>query len=111
MTNQTSHLSPYDTGERCEPRVWMPRTMTQWPGIEYLADQLDSFGKVDFNNDEDATIVTAHVERLPDGRHRLVVDPQCGVEELEILVLHDSDGSPTGTAPTPITTLKAEDHA
>lgn len=101
MTNQTSHLSPYDTGERCEPRVWMPRTMTQWPGIEYLADPLDSFGKVDFNNDEDSTIVTAHVKRLPDGRHCLVITPHVAADELEVVIEVDDDAvAPVPTSPT-----------
>lgn len=49
------NLTPYDTGERLEPRPW---------GATALPDA----GKVDFENDESTTQLTIHVEYV-DGTH------------------------------------------
>lgn len=52
-------LTPYDTGERAEPRPWPTGGN---------ADR-DDFGKVDFDNDESRTLITLWVERRPEGGH------------------------------------------
>lgn len=52
-------LTPYDTGERLEPKPWVG------PGSKRPHDD---YGKVDFENDESVTEVTIHVERAADGR-------------------------------------------
>lgn len=52
-----SKLTPYDTGTRAEPKVW-------------LADHRESdedYGKVDFNDSEDYTIATLHIEKAEGG--------------------------------------------
>ena len=48
-------LTPYDRGTRLEPQLWP------------LGDDPDSYGRVDFDNDESATVLTAYVEREGDG--------------------------------------------
>ncbi len=58
-----SDLTPYDTGARAEPKVW-PAS----PGYP------DGYGKVDFDNDESATIATVWIERAPEGGYSLQVD-------------------------------------
>ena len=49
------NLTPYDRGTRLEPQLWP------------LGDDPDSYGRVDFDNDESATVLTAYVEREGDG--------------------------------------------
>lgn len=56
-----SDLTPYDTGARLQPRAWVPALN---PG---------NYGKVDFENEESATVLTLHVERAGDG-YKIVVD-------------------------------------
>ncbi|KSU51573.1 hypothetical protein [Microbacterium enclense] len=51
----THRLTPYDTGDRLEPQLWP------------LGEDPDSYGRVDFDNDESATIFTAYVEREREG--------------------------------------------
>jgi hypothetical protein len=45
-------LTPYDTGHRAQPHVW--------PTGGGADD--DAFGKVDFDNDESATVATVYLE-------------------------------------------------
>lgn len=54
-------LTPFDTGERCEPIVWP------------IGDPEDA-GKVDFENDESATVAVVYVKRT-EGGYALVVEP------------------------------------
>lgn len=49
-------VTPYDTGERLEPRVWKERHR----------ESVDDYGKVDFNDDGDYTVATLYIERLGD---------------------------------------------
>lgn len=63
----TADLTPYDTGARLEPAVWV------LPHVKRpTEDDLDRYGKVDLNNDEDSTVATVHAERV-NGCHVLVV--------------------------------------
>lgn len=62
-------LTPYDTGARLEPRLWRPV-----PGDD------DSYGRVDFENDESSTELTIYVERNEDGGYRICVDQHADVE-------------------------------
>lgn len=50
-------LTPYDTGERLEPRPWVSKI------VGLIGQNRDMFGKVDFDNDESATEFTIYVER------------------------------------------------
>jgi hypothetical protein len=58
--------TPYDKGERLEPLPWVPRD-------PQLAGQHPdgSFGKVDFDNEESATIATLYIEKDNDGSYAL----------------------------------------
>lgn len=51
----TNNLTPYDTADRLEPQLWP------------VGEDPDSYGRVDFDNDESATVLTAYVEREGDG--------------------------------------------
>lgn len=50
----------------------------------------ENFGKVDFEDDEGHTVCTAYVERDPDGRHSVHIEPMDGDDDVR-LVLHRSD--------------------
>lgn len=62
-------LTPYDTGARLEPQPWhvQPRNLPS-PG------EAARYGKVDFDDEEGATVLTAHVERNDDKGYTLQVD-------------------------------------
>lgn len=49
-------LTPYDTGERAQPMVWAVSTKSE------DSDERDRFGKVDFDNTEEGTLLTTWVE-------------------------------------------------
>lgn len=51
----TDNLTPYDRGTRLEPQLWP------------LGEDPDSYGRVDFDNEESRTVLTAYVEREDDG--------------------------------------------
>jgi hypothetical protein len=55
-------LTPYDKGDRLEPRPWhvQPRNLEKDP------EEAARYGKVDFDNEESATFLTAYVERNED---------------------------------------------
>lgn len=53
--------SPHDTGARLEPQLWPPN------------DDPDRYGRVDFDDDEGATVISIHVEPLPSGEYALCV--------------------------------------
>ncbi|GAB3252264.1 hypothetical protein [Arthrobacter pigmenti] len=57
-------LTPYDTGERLEPHPWVSS-----PEATDTSREGDSgdYGRVDFDDDEAQTVLTAYVERGPDG--------------------------------------------
>lgn len=56
-----TELTPYDTGQRAEPKVWTER---------HIEDEGD-YGKVDFDADSDYTIATLYLEKDPDGTYVL----------------------------------------
>lgn len=51
----TAELTPYDTGERLEPRPWVQ------PGTQ--PKNLAAYGRVDFDNEESSTALTVFVDR------------------------------------------------
>lgn len=53
----SKHLTPYDTGEALEPKPWPPRYSEPSGSAEDRAD----FGKVDFDNEESATLYTVQI--------------------------------------------------
>lgn len=84
---QQQALTPYDTGERCEAKPWIPY------GTKVgAATPAENFGKVDFEDDEGHTVCVVHVERNADGRHTVTVQSLCEDEDL-VLVLQRQDGA------------------
>ncbi|MFB7919291.1 hypothetical protein [Streptomyces sp. NPDC056061] len=79
-------VSPYDTGERCEPKPWIPYG-TPVNG----AYPAEDFGKVDFDDDEGHIICVVYVERTADGQHTVHIDPQYSGDEISA-VLHLPSG-------------------
>lgn len=61
MSATETVLTPYDKGDRLEPIPWhvQPRNL---PKLEESV----RYGKVDFDNEESATVLIAHVERNED---------------------------------------------
>lgn len=62
-------LTPYDTGERLEPKPWS-------------LDEREDYGKVDFDDDCSETVVTLHVESASSG-HVLKLDNVVGALEIQ----------------------------
>lgn len=53
-------LTPYDTGERLSPIPWV-----QEDNLRHALKPNEDYGKVDFDNNESTTVITAHVESRP----------------------------------------------
>jgi hypothetical protein len=79
-------LSPYDTGVRCEAKPWIPlgERVTQ-------ATPAESFGKVDFDDEEGSTVCVAYVERRKEGGYILHVDPLCQDEKIRVEIHYEHD--------------------
>lgn len=63
----TQRHTPYDTGEIAEPKVWRrpsDKTEAEW----------QHWGKVDFENDEGATVATVQVVKRADGSYEVHVE-------------------------------------
>lgn len=58
-------LTPYDTGQRLEPKTWVTSTAGVTKG------NADDFGKVDFDTDSTSTLATLWIERQEDGTYTL----------------------------------------
>lgn len=61
-----AELTPYDTGARLEPAVWVHGKVTSPDGRAREAVAAD-YGRVDFDNDEGATIATLYIEPAESG--------------------------------------------
>lgn len=73
-------LTPYDTGQRAEPKVWLTRTRNAFTQLDEADRETeeDRYGKVDFDDDEGTSIVTVWVERNERGYPILHVQPLGG---------------------------------
>jgi hypothetical protein len=76
-------LTPYDTGEILEPKLWL-KEESQFKGITASAE----FGRVDFENDESNTEFTVWFERTDDGYRMHVIThsgtaPQISLEGVD----------------------------
>lgn len=69
-----SALTPFDTGDRLEPHSWP------------VGGDPDCFGRVDFDDDASATVLTAYAERRADGSHALHVDLLVGDDNTAVFV-------------------------
>ncbi|QNL30044.1 hypothetical protein SEA_RUDY_74 [Microbacterium phage Rudy] len=83
----TNALTPYDRGVRAEPQVWPHATRKDLETLPPLALEMeeDRFGRVDFNDDENATLLNARVEREADGRVFLYVD-LVSIDDVAVIV-------------------------
>lgn len=79
--------TPYDTGERAEPQLWVSSAT---PGQSPEENERDRYGKVDFENDSSQTLCTVYVEKNPDGTHTVHVQSMCADDELTV-ELHAED--------------------
>ncbi|MEA5456724.1 hypothetical protein SPF06_18530 [Sinomonas sp. JGH33] len=60
-------LTPYDRGDRLEPHPWVRGPIAHpTTGLPRVVNS-DDYGRVDFDDDEGATVLTAYVERSGDG--------------------------------------------
>ena len=59
----TPHLTPYDTGARLKPTIWPVLNDPDANG------PYSRYGKVDFDNDESATVLTVYVTPDNNGGH------------------------------------------
>lgn len=71
-------LTPYDTGEIAEPKPWCKTRGDVQHAIDYGVP--DRIGKVDFENDESATVVTIQVIRGSEGKYAVVIEPHEDVD-------------------------------
>lgn len=62
MTSDEPIQTPYDTGERLEPKPWhvQPRNLPDF-------EEADRYGRVDFENDASETVLTVLAKRGPSG--------------------------------------------
>lgn len=79
-----STLTPYDTGQRLEPHAWVQGQVATPGGLPRQVE-VDDYGRVDFDNDEGATVLTAYVERTATGGYVLHVD---STEPVDVEVDH-----------------------
>lgn len=56
-------LTPYDTGARLEPKPWVITDPGAEPGSVIWKIDQDRYGRVDFDDNESATIATVWIER------------------------------------------------
>lgn len=75
-------LTPYDTGQSCEPRLWQPDTDSVRAAMR--ADEHDDIGKVDFDDDCGETVAAVHIERNVDGSHTLHLTSFVEADQLRI---------------------------
>lgn len=79
-------LTPYDTGSRLEPQLWVRGDTASPGGLPRRAVDAD-YGRVDFDADDGTTILTLYVERTPDG-FRLQID-QHSDDYLQVVGAHE----------------------
>ncbi|MFD9868500.1 hypothetical protein ACFXI8_27030 [Streptomyces niveus] len=97
MTQLQTELSPYDTGARCQPKLWQPNT--EAVALAMRSGNEDDIGNIDFTNDEDSTIVTVHVSHSDDGMYTVHLMPTCGDDQIRV-ELHAEKGPVTIEADT-----------
>lgn len=92
MTDPTDQiLTPYDTGERCEPKLWgIPtRHFLQCSSEQSREAEFERFGMVDFEDDGGDTVAAVHVARGKDGSYTLHVTSFVGAGELSVVLDED----------------------
>lgn len=72
-------LTPYDAGYRLEPKPWVKEGTASPGGLPRQA-VADDYGRVDFEDDEGATVFTAWFQKTESGGYILRVDEHQDVE-------------------------------
>lgn len=67
-----SNLTPYDTGDRATPILWVSGSSDF---TAMAPDEDDAYGRVDFEDDEGATVATIHLSRRDDGGYTVHIIP------------------------------------
>ncbi|NEA18983.1 hypothetical protein [Streptomyces halstedii] len=96
MTQSQPEISPYDTGARCEPKLWQPHKEAVAAAMR--SGNADDIGNVDFTDDADRTVVTVHISRS-DGMYTVHLMPACGDDQIRV-ELHAEKGRITIEADT-----------
>ncbi|NUQ96154.1 MAG: hypothetical protein HOY79_06175 [Streptomyces sp.] len=89
MTQYQSRLSPYDTGARCEPKLWQPDADAVARAMK--SGETEDVGNVDFTDDEDSTVVTVHVSRSDDGMYTVHLMPGCDDDQIRVELHREMD--------------------
>ena len=67
MTRMQALLTPYDTGERLEPRPWVQGGLNMAQLVRQAVNgpvpAFQDFGRVDFDDEENRTVLTVYVDR------------------------------------------------
>lgn len=82
MTQSQPELSPYDTGARCEPKLWQPHREAVAEAMR--SGNADDIGNVDFTDDADRTVVTVHISRVDNGMFTVHLMPACGDDQIRV---------------------------
>lgn len=79
-SEQWPPLTPYDTGKRLVPQVWVLGDRRR--PAEHDEDR---YGRVDFDDDTSTTILTVYVERGDDGQHTVHIETM-GEEDVPVVL-------------------------
>ncbi|PZT88565.1 MAG: hypothetical protein DI630_33055 [Gordonia sp. (in: high G+C Gram-positive bacteria)] len=82
-------LTPYDTGERCEPKLWQPDRDSVLAAMRDAEG--NDIGNVDFEDCDGETAVTVHVSKDADGVFTVHVIPFVDQDELRIETHFEDD--------------------
>ncbi|CAM5539976.1 hypothetical protein [Leifsonia shinshuensis] len=86
--------TPYDTGARLEPHVWVHDGITSPDGLSRDAEA-DDYGRVDFDDDEGTTIATLWIEGSPTSAEEVFV---LKLDVNASVIIHGPGGEYIGTA-------------
>ncbi|MEW1548406.1 hypothetical protein [Streptomyces tsukubensis] len=89
MAQSQPELSPYDTGARCEPKLWQPNAEAVAEVMR--SGEAEDIGNVDFTNDGGCTIVTVHVSRSDDGMYTAHVMPMWSEDQVRVELHREMD--------------------
>ncbi len=84
--------TPYDLGTRLEPLVWVKDGITGQENPR--PSEPDDYGRVDFDDDEGATIATVHIESDPQAAEHVYV---MKIDANAPVIIHGPGGEYIGT--------------
>jgi Cu/Zn superoxide dismutase len=90
MTQYQSKLTPYDTGARCEPKLWQSDSEAAAEAMR--SGDAEDIGKVDFTDEADRTVATVHISCADSGMFTVHLMPACGDDQIRV-ELHAKKGT------------------